>query len=143
MVVDEHDRVRRGLAVCLRLSADLELVGEARNGREAVEMCEELQPDVVLMDLLMPVMDGATATQIIRERWPKVQVIALSASQEKKLVQKVLQAGAIGYLLKNVSVDELVEAIRSAHAGQAILAPEAAQALKQSKGERHSGAGDP
>jgi NarL family two-component system response regulator LiaR len=136
MIVDEHDMVRRGLATCLKLNADLDLVGEARNGKEAVQMCEQLQPDVVLMDLMMPVMDGTTATRIIRERWPQVQVIALTASQEQEVVQEVLQVGAIGYLLKNVTIDELAEAIRSAHAGQSTLAPEAEQALNQSNSER-------
>jgi len=131
MIVDEHDMVRRGLATVMRLHADLDLVGEAQNGEQAVKLVEQLQPDVVLMDLMMPVMDGATATRIICERWPQVQVIALSASQEQELIQKVLQAGAIGYLLKNLSIDELAEAIRSAHAGQSTLSPEAAQVLNQ------------
>jgi NarL family two-component system response regulator LiaR len=133
MIVDEHDMVRKGLTTVMRLNADLDLAGEARNGQEAIQLCEQLQPDVVLMDLMMPVMDGVTATGIICQRWPQVRVIALTASQEQELVQAVLKAGAIGYLLKNVSIDELAHAIRSAHAGQAILAPEAAQALHPPK----------
>lgn len=136
MIVDEHDMVRRGLAAFLKVISDLKLVGEARNGQEAVQVCEQLQPDVVLMDLLMPVMDGTTATRIIRERWPQVQVIALTASQEPALVREVLQAGAVGYLLKNVTMDELAQAIRSAHAGQSTLAPEAEQAVDLSNGEQ-------
>jgi NarL family two-component system response regulator LiaR len=131
MIVDEHDMVRRGLATVMQLNADLDLVGEARNGQQAVQMVEELQPDVVLMDLMMPVMDGATATRIICERWPQVQVIALTASEEQGLIKKVLQAGAIGYLVKNLSIDELAQAIRSAHAGRSTLSPEAAQVLNQ------------
>ena len=131
MIVDEHDMVRRGLATVMRLNADLDLVGEACNGQQAVQMVEELQPDVVLMDLMMPVMDGATATRIICERWPKVQVLALTASEEQGLIQKVLQAGAIGYLVKNLSIDELAQAIRSAHAGRSTLSPEAAQVLNR------------
>jgi len=131
MIVDDHTMVRRGLAVILKTVADLELVGEAGNGREAVHVCEQARPDVVLMDLVMPEMDGTTATQIIRERWPRVQIIALTSFHEKELVQKALQAGAISYLLKNVSVDELAEAIRSAHAGRPTLAPEATRALVQ------------
>jgi NarL family two-component system response regulator LiaR len=131
MIVDEHDMVRRGLATVMQLNADLDLVGEARNGQQAVQMVEELQPDVVLMDLMMPVMDGATATRIICERWPQVQVIALTASEEQALIKKVLQAGAIGYLVKNLSIDELAQAIRSAHAGRSTLSPEAAQVLNQ------------
>lgn len=135
MIVDEHDMVRRGLAAFLRVKTDLESVAEARNGEEAVQMCEKVQPDVILMDLKMPVMDGITATRIIRERWPEVQVIALTSFQEKELVQEVLQAGAISYLLKNVTVEDLAEAIRAAYAGKATLAPEATQVLIQASRE--------
>jgi NarL family two-component system response regulator LiaR len=105
MIVDEHNMVRRALATFLRVYSDLELVGEAKNGQEAVWMCEELQPDVVLMDLLMPVMDGMEATRLIRQQWPGVQVIALTSFHEQELVQEALDAGAIGYLLKNVTSD--------------------------------------
>ncbi|MBN1262373.1 MAG: response regulator transcription factor [Anaerolineae bacterium] len=129
LIVDDHTMVRRGLATFLRVKDDLELVGEANDGKEALNLCAGLRPDVVLMDLVMPEMDGATATRMIRERWPNIQVIALTSFQEKDLIHEVLQAGAIGYLLKNVSVDELAEAIRAAHAGQSTLAPEAFQAL--------------
>lgn len=135
MIVDEHDMVRRGLTAFLKVKTDLESVAEARNGEEAVHMCEEVQPDVILMDLKMPVMDGITATRIIRERWPKVQVIALTSFQEKELVQEVLQAGAISYLLKNVTVEDLAKAIRAAYAGKATLAPEATQVLIQASRE--------
>jgi NarL family two-component system response regulator LiaR len=131
MIVDDHAMVRRGLGAFLKSKADLELVGEASDGEEAVQMCERVQPDVILMDLVMPKMDGTAATQAIRERWPHVQVIALTSFQERKLVQEALQAGAISYLLKNVSVDDLAEAIRAACAGQPTLAPEATQALIQ------------
>jgi NarL family two-component system response regulator LiaR len=131
MIVDDHDMVRRGLAIFLKVQTDLELVGEASNGKEALRVCEQARPDVILMDLVMPEMDGPTATRAIRERCPQVQVIALTSFQEKELVQEALQAGAISYLLKNVSVDELAEAIRAAHAGRATLAPEVAQALIQ------------
>ena len=131
MIVDDHTMVRRGLAVILKTVDDLVLVGEASNGQEAVHLCEQAQPDVILMDLVMPDMDGTTATRIIRERRPHVQIIALTSFHEKELVQKALQAGAISYLLKNVSADELAEAIRSAYAGQPTLAPEATRALIQ------------
>jgi NarL family two-component system response regulator LiaR len=131
LVVDDHAMVRKGLATFLRIKPDLELVGEASDGEEALRLCAQAQPDVVLMDLVMPKMDGTTATQAIRERWPQVQVIALTSFQERKLVREALQAGAISYLLKNVSVDELAEAIRAAHAGRPTLAPEATQALIQ------------
>jgi len=108
---------------------DLELVGEASNGQEALQLCDQVQPDVILMDLVMPEMDGATATQAIRERCPEVQVIALTSYKDEALVQQALEAGAIGYLLKDVSADKLAAAIRSAHKGKPTLAPEAAQAL--------------
>jgi NarL family two-component system response regulator LiaR len=108
---------------------DLELVGEAQGGLEALDLCNRLHPDVVLMDLMMPGMDGAEATKTIREHHPDIQVIALTSFKEDDMVQRALQAGAIGYLLKNVSADELADAIRSAHAGKPTLAPEAQQAL--------------
>ncbi len=131
MIVDDHDMVRRGLAAFLRAKPDLELVGEADDGQQALDVCEQVEPDVILMDLVMPEMDGTTATRAIRERWPQVQVIALTSFQEKKLVQEALRAGAISYLLKNVSVDDLAEAIRAAYAGRPTLAPEATRALIQ------------
>ena len=129
MIVDDHAMVRTGLATFLEVSDDLDLVGQATNGQEAVELCEQFQPDVVLMDLVMPEMDGVTATRIIREHWPQVQVIALTSFQEKELVQDALEAGAISYLLKNVSMDDLAEAVRAAHSGRSTLAQEAIQAL--------------
>ncbi|MDY6877120.1 MAG: response regulator transcription factor [Chloroflexota bacterium] len=137
MIVDDHDMVRRGLAAFLRAKPDLELVGEASNGEEALRACARIEPDVILMDLVMPEMDGTIATRIIRERWPQVQVIALTSFQDKKLVQGALQAGAISYLLKNVSIDDLAEAVRAAYAGRPTLAPEATKALIQaaSQGE--------
>lgn len=132
LLVDDHRMVREGLAVFLQVSDDLELTGEAENGAEAVELCAQLQPDVVLMDLKMPQMDGATATQLITERFPQIRVIALTSFQEEGLVQRALQAGAISFLLKNVSAEALGDAIRSAYAGRPTLAPEAAQDLVRS-----------
>jgi NarL family two-component system response regulator LiaR len=129
MIVDDHDMVRRGLAAYLGDESGLELVAEAVDGREAVQICDQVRPDVVLMDLVMPELSGAEAARIIRDRWPQVQVIALTSFQEKDLVQDALGAGAISYLLKNVSGQDLVEAIRAAHAGRSTLAPEAVQAL--------------
>jgi two-component system, NarL family, response regulator LiaR len=129
MLVDDHLMVRRGLATFLKVFDDLELAGEAANGLAAVQLCARLHPDVVLMDMVMPDMDGATATRLIRQQDPAVQVLALTSFKEGKLVQDALQAGAIGYLLKDVSADELAQAIRAAHAGRATLSPEAAQAL--------------
>jgi len=129
MIVDDHAVVRSGLAAFLLASGDLELVGEATGGEEAVRRCLQVKPDVVLMDLMMPGMDGAVATRAIRQACPNVQVIALTSFREENLVQAALQAGAIGYLLKNVSAEELADAIRAAKAGQPTLAPEATQAL--------------
>ena len=131
MVVDDHSMVRRGLVAYLEEEPDLELVGEAADGEEAVQLCEQLRPDVILMDLVMPELGGADATRSIRKRWPQVQVIALTSFQDKELVQEALQAGAISYLLKNVSGSDLVEAIRAAYAGRATLAPEAIDVLIQ------------
>lgn len=129
MLVDDHTMVRRGLATFLQVFNDLELVGEADDGAAAIQLCARAQPDVVLMDMVMPEMDGVTATRAIRQQFPLVQVIALTSFKEETLVQKVLQAGAIGYLLKDVSAEELAQAIRAAHAGRGTLAQEAAQAL--------------
>ena len=129
MVVDDHAVVRGGLTAFLLAYDDLMLVGEASNGQEAITVCGRCQPDVILMDLVMPEMDGASATRLIRERYPHVQVIALTSFKEDDLVQGVLAAGAIGYLLKNVTADELANAIRAAHAGRPTLAPEATRAL--------------
>jgi NarL family two-component system response regulator LiaR len=129
LLVDDHAVVRSGLSAFLTIYDDLELAGEARDGAESVRMCRQLQPDVVLMDLVMPEMDGATATRQIRQMCPHTQVIVLTSFREDELVQGALQAGAIGYLLKNVAADELARAIRAAAAGRGTLAPEAAQAL--------------
>jgi NarL family two-component system response regulator LiaR len=129
MLVDDHTMVRRGLATFLKVFDDLQLAGEAESGQTAIQLCAKLQPDVILMDMVMPDMDGATATRAIRQQSPQVQVIALTSFKEGKLIKNALEAGAIGYLLKDVSADDLVRAIRAAHAGRATLSPEAAQAL--------------
>jgi NarL family two-component system response regulator LiaR len=129
MLVDDHTMVRRGLATFLKVFNDLELAGEADGGEAALQLCAQVLPDVILMDLMMPDMDGVTATRLIRQQFPKVQVVALTSFKEQQVVQNALQAGAIGYLLKDVSADELAQAIRAAHAGRATLSPEAAQAL--------------
>lgn len=129
MLVDDHTVVRSGLATFLVAYDDIELIAEAGSGEQALLLCERQRPDVVLMDLVMPGMDGVTATQKIRERYPEVQVLALTSFQEEELVQGALKAGAIGYLLKNVTADDLAQAVRAAHAGKSTLAPEAAQVL--------------
>ncbi|MEJ2599672.1 MAG: response regulator transcription factor [Anaerolineales bacterium] len=129
MIVDDHAVVRSGLAAFLLAFDDMELVAEAGSGEQALRLCDSAHPDVVLMDLVMPGMDGAAATRALREKHPQIQVIALTSFKEQELVQSAMQAGAIGYLLKNVGVDELADAIRAAIAGRPTLAPEAAQAL--------------
>ena len=131
MLVDDHAVVRSGLSAFLHTYDDLQLVGEAADGAEAIAECARTQPDVILMDLVMPHMDGATAIRAIRDKYADVQMIALTSFKEDELVQQALKAGAIGYLLKNVSADELADAIRAAHAGRPTLAPEAAEALIQ------------
>jgi len=131
LIVDDHAMVRKGLAAFLLVKADLELAGEASNGEEALRLCEQFQPEVILMDLKMPKLDGVAATRAIKERYPHIQVIALTSFQEKELVQAAIRAGAISYLLKNVSADDLAEAIRAASAGRSVLDPQAFQALVQ------------
>ena len=129
MIVDDHGMVRKGLMAYLKNRADIIVVGEARDGREAVNLCEQLQPGVILMDLLMPEMDGVDATRSIHQQWPQIQIIALTSFQEKELVQNALRAGAIGYLLKNITGDELAEAIRAAYTGRLTVAPEVTQSI--------------
>jgi len=132
MLVDDHTMVRRGLATFLKIFDDLQLVGEAQSGTAAITLCAEVAPDVILMDMVMPDMNGAAATRAIRQQFPHVQVIALTSFKEGDLVKNALEAGAIGYLLKDISADELARAIRAAHAGRATLSTEAAQALVES-----------
>ena len=135
MIVDDHPMVRRGLAAFLKVQMDLEMVGEASDGREALQVCDRVGPDVILMDLVMPGLDGPATTRALREHCPHVQVIALTSFQDKDLVRQALEAGAISYLLKNVTADELAQAIRAAHAGRSTLAPEALQALMVAGGQ--------
>jgi NarL family two-component system response regulator LiaR len=135
MLVDDHAMVRRGLTAFLKVYPDLKMVGEAANGREAVDRCPLYRPDVILMDLMMPEMDGASATRHIRSIRPEIQIIALTSFQEKDMVQEALQAGAISYLSKGVTAQELANAIRAAHAGRSTLAPEATQILIRSANE--------
>jgi NarL family two-component system response regulator LiaR len=135
LIADDHSLVRSGLRLFLLAYEDLELVGEAASGEEAVQLCARCEPDVVLIDLIMPGMDGVTATRAIRAQYPQVQVIALTNFQELDMVQKALQAGAIAYLLKNVTADDLARAIRAAHTGRSTLAPEVSQILVQAAGQ--------
>ena len=129
VVVDDHEMVRRGLATFLRTSSDFVLVGEAANGQEAIERCRELLPNVVLMDLMMPEMDGFTAIALLREQLPDVRVIALSSSNDALTVATAARAGAVGYLSKSISNDELATAIRAAAEGKPAFSAHAIQAL--------------
>ncbi len=132
LLVDDHAVVRSGLGAVLMSHDDMSLVGEAANGEEAVRLCQQLNPDVILMDLMMPVMDGVTATRTIHERLPGVRIIALTSFNEQELVEGALKAGAMSYLLKTVSAAELVTAIRGAMSDKPSISPEAAQVLMQS-----------
>ena len=129
LITDDHGVVRQGLRMFLSLEPDLEVVGEAANGREALALARELKPDVVLMDLLMPVMDGIEATEAIRSEMPEVEVIALTSVLEDTAVSGAVRAGAIGYLLKDTDAEELKRAIQAAAEGRVHLAPEAAARL--------------
>jgi NarL family two-component system response regulator LiaR len=131
LIVDDHVIVRRGVEALLEMLDDFHLVGKAASGAEAISLCGELHPDVVLMDLMMPDMDGITAIRALHQQYPEIQVIALTSFGDQDLVRAALEAGASGYLLKNVSARDLVEAIRAVHVGQPVLGPEAARALIQ------------
>ena len=132
MLVDDHNVVRSGLTTFLRAYDDLELVAEAKNGLEAVRLCAEKKPEVILMDLMMPEMDGIAATRAILAEYPQIKIIAMTSFEDEQLVQGVLAAGAISYLIKNVTSDELAKAIRDAYSGRSTLSPEAARVLIQS-----------
>lgn len=129
LLADDHSVVRQGLRMFLALDPDLDVVGEAVNGKEALRLVGELHPDVVLMDLLMPEMDGITATSAIRRQYPDTEVIALTSVLEDEKVYGAIRAGAIGYLLKDTEADELCRAIKAAAAGQVQLSPQAAARL--------------
>lgn len=129
LIADDHEMVRRGLMFFLGTASDITVVGQAANGTQALRMCRDLQPDVVLMDIVMPDMDGVSATAAIKNAQPNIQVIALTSFHDEALVPRVLQAGAIGYLLKDVGAEGLADAIRSASLGKTTLAPEGTQAL--------------
>lgn len=129
LIVDDHAVVRQGLQMFLKLDQELEIIGEAVNGQHALELVEKLKPDIVLMDLLMPVMGGVEAIGIIRRDFSDTEVIALTSVLEDKAVIDAIRAGAIGYLLKDTEADDLITAIKSAAAGQVQLSPQAAERL--------------
>lgn len=131
LIVDDHAMVRSGLKQFLSIYDDFKLVGTAGNGAEAIELFRLHKPDVILMDLVLPDFDGAQATQTILAEAPETKVIALTSFDEQDLVRRTLQAGAISYLMKSISAEDLAQAIRAAYAGRSTLTPEAMQVLLQ------------
>ena len=129
MVVDDHTMVRRGIATFMKIIDDMELIGEASNGEDAIRLCGELMPDVILLDIVLPDQDGVTVTRVIRKRYPTIQIIGLSSFQDEMLILNMMEAGAVGYLLKDVSADELSQAIRGAKTGHVTLSPAAARVM--------------
>ncbi len=133
MIVDDHPIVRSGLVTMLLAFDDLELVSEASSGVKALALCQQEMPDVILMDMVMPDMDGLETTRKVLEQYPSVKIIILTSFTKDTMVQDALEAGATSYLLKDSSIDQLAEAIRSAYTGQPTLSPEATRALVNSK----------
>jgi len=129
LIADDHPMVRHGITVLLEAYDDIKVIGVAENGKEAVEMCEIHQPDIVLMDLFMPEVNGIEATRTIQKNWPSIKVVTLTSFIEKKLIEDSLKAGAIGYILKNISGENLVSAIRDAEKGKSTLSSEASDFL--------------
>ena len=128
-LVDDHNLMRRGLALLLEITDDMELVGEAANGREALALCSRITPDVILMDLVMPEMDGVAAIKAIHATYPTIAIVVLTSFKDDDLVHAALQAGAIGYLLKNASSDEVTGAIRAVYRGRPALSSEVTEVL--------------
>jgi two-component system, NarL family, response regulator LiaR len=129
LIVDDHSVVRQGLRMFLALDDQIEVVGEAENGVEAIDLVGKIKPDIVLMDLIMPEMDGIQATELIRKGYPEVEVIALTSVLEDSSVIGAIKAGAIGYLLKDTKGNDLCKAIKAAGSGQVMLSPQAATRL--------------
>jgi NarL family two-component system response regulator LiaR len=126
MIVDDHDMFRNGLAILLEAFPDLGLAGAVTNGEEAIQLCDRIETDVVLMDLIMPKMDGIAATRILRQRYPQVQVVALLSFGEEELLEEVMKAGAVSYLFKSAPIDHMAETIRAAAAGDSTPQPDTA-----------------
>ena len=129
LLADDHSITRNGLKTILSLYDDIVLVGEASNGMDSVKICKKTNPDIILMDLDMPLMDGVSATGIIRKECPGVKVIALTSFTDKKLVKDAIKAGVSSYIIKNISSNELINAIRNTHSGKVILSPQAIEAI--------------
>jgi two-component system, NarL family, response regulator LiaR len=135
LVVDDHPVVRDGLKLFLSVTPGLACVGEAQDGEAAVHLCAELAPDVILMDMFMPGMDGITATRIIRNQYPQTQVIALTSFEDRNLMQQAIQAGAVSYLLKNSPIDLLAQAVHAAAVGRTTMSVEVIRMLVSTPSE--------
>jgi NarL family two-component system response regulator LiaR len=131
ILVDDHSTVHRGIAAIIEVFDDLELVAQGSNGKEAVQLCDEHQPDIVLMDVIMPVMNGIEATKIIHGKYPDIKILALSSFQDQESVRAMIDAGAIGYVLKNSSIDDLAHTIRAAYSGKSVFSSEVTPGLLQ------------
>ena len=129
MIVDDHSLVRHGIKAVFEAYDEILLVAEAENGKEAIEMCGKYRPDIVLMDMVMPVLDGSEATEKIIKRWPDIKIIALTSFNDKDLIKKSLKAGAVSYILKNISADKLIKTIKDVYKGKLILSSQATRVL--------------
>jgi DNA-binding NarL/FixJ family response regulator len=138
LIADDHHVVRRGLQFFLKTQKDIEVVGEAKNGVEAVQLAEQLKPDIVLMDLVMPEMDGIEATKKIKARWPEVQILMLTSFSDKDHVVPAIEAGAAGYQLKDIEPDDLVNSIRQVMRGESIMHPVATTQLEETLKEEEN-----
>jgi len=135
LLVDDHSQVHLGIAAIIDIFDDLELVGHANNGEEAVKLANQTVPDVILMDVIMPKMDGIKATREIHKVHPDIKILALSSFQDEESVREMLKAGALGYVLKNSSIDDIAHTIRAAHAGKSVFSSEVTQVLMHSTPE--------
>jgi NarL family two-component system response regulator LiaR len=138
MTVDDHEIFRGGIAFALDAYEEVELVCSAHSGEEAIQMCAQDQPDVILMDMRMPGLDGPATIRAIRQEYPRIQILALTSFHDERLVQRAMAAGAIGYLLKGVPIAELVDAIRAARVGRSTIDDQALQALIRAARSGHA-----
>lgn len=138
LIVDDHHVVRRGLLFFLKTQKDIEVVGEGKNGKEAIELAEKLQPDIILMDLVMPEIDGIQATKKIKTKYPKIEILMLTSFSDRDHVLPAMEAGAAGYQLKDIEPDELVQSIRQIMRGENILHPVVTSSLEQEREEEEN-----
>jgi DNA-binding NarL/FixJ family response regulator len=139
MLVDDHIKIHRAISALIDFIDDVELVAQGSNGREAIQLCEEHMPDVILMDVVMPAMDGIEATRQIHQQFPEVRILALSSFQDEDSVKAMMEAGAVGYLVKTSSMDDLANTLRTVHSGKMVFSPELSQIFLQSSQEPEAG----